>query len=190
MERLHCLDVNRIIFGTSWKSPIRLHDFLFFHSVAFSLSALFPLLASVTVTVLYLHLSPAVCSGSGSGNRSVTCHYWSNSVIRHRALTVCSTLYAGAAGVLHTEGEIWFDTREKGADQGTVGAHTANVCGLICVSETVEKGNTKIWRHNLWFQLKIRNCGNMEATTAEKNIVVILKLEHIQYVWDALDQSI
>lgn len=77
------------------------------------LSTLFSLSLSVPVSVLYLHLSPVLCSGSGSGNRSVTCHYWSNSVIRHRALTVCSALYAGTAGVLRTEVEIRFDTHTQ-----------------------------------------------------------------------------
>lgn len=47
----------------------------------------------------YLHHCLPVRSGSGSGNRSVTCHYWCNSVIRHREQPVCSTLYGGTAGV-------------------------------------------------------------------------------------------
>ena len=83
------------------------------------------------MSVLYLHLSPALCSGSGSGNRSVTCHYWSNSVIRHRALTVCSALYAGTAGVLRTEVEIRFDTHTQA--RGPTGAES--VCMYKCVCE-------------------------------------------------------
>lgn len=80
--------------------------------------------------VLYLHLSPALCSGSGSGNRSVTCHYWSNSVIRHRALTVCSALYAGTAGVLRTEVEIRFDTHTQA--RGPTGAGADGRCVYVC----------------------------------------------------------
>lgn len=82
--------------------------------------------------LLYLHISPAHCSGSESGNRSVTCHYWSNSVIRHRRLTVCSALYAGTAGVLCTEVEIRFDTPRVGADGGR---GTERVCTFVSVSK-------------------------------------------------------
>lgn len=104
-----------------------------------SISLLFSLSLSLSgaVSVLYLHLSPALCSGSGSGNRSVTCHYWSNSVIRHRALTVCSALYAGTAGVLRAEVEIRFDThtqrgRGKRADEGR-GIRELCGCVWMCV---------------------------------------------------------
>lgn len=100
----------------------------------FFLPSRIPLCISLTFSlplclVLYLHISPALCSGSGSGNRSVTCHYWSNSVIRHRALTVCSTLYAGTAGVLRTEVEIRFDTRAHRR------AGPLNVCTFVSVTK-------------------------------------------------------
>lgn len=80
----------------------------------------------------YLQLSQSPCSGSGSGNRSVTCHYWSNSVIRHRALTVCSTLYAGTAGVLRTGLEIRFDTH-------TSRRTNRAVCVCVCAETKVQR---------------------------------------------------
>lgn len=111
-----------------------------------------PLLSlSVPVSVLYLHLSPALCSGSGSGNRSVTCHYWSNSVIRHRALTVCSALYAGTAGVLGTEVEIRFDTHTQA--RGDQDRRVLRVCACVYVHlflcvyiKECERGKQKRWR--------------------------------------------
>lgn len=128
-----------------WLPPSLLYCFFF-------ISTLFSLSLSVPVSVLYLHLSPALCSGSGSGNRSVTCHYWSNSVIRHRALTVCSVLYAGTAGVLRTEVEIRFDTHSqaRGDQDRRALRMCARVCMYICLcvstTKECERGKQKRWR--------------------------------------------
>lgn len=125
-SKFHCSDTEVIIFhNTSWKFPIHPPDFL--HLCPIPLSA-----PALSLFFIYTSLR----SGSGSGNRSVTCHYWSNSVIRHRALTVCNALYAGTAGVLRTEVEIRFDTRTQAS--GLTGAgQTAQKCVSVCPSAFV-----------------------------------------------------
>lgn len=110
---------------------------------------------------------PSLRSGSGSGNRSVTCHYWSNSVIRHRALAVCSTLYAGTAGVPCTGLEIRFDTRTQARGQGPgldrtgtkCGCVYMDLCACVCVSKRGKRGKhgRTDWifvfpRLRVWFQ--------------------------------------
>lgn len=138
-EKLHPTETELIYFlQISRKFPIHLYDFLCLGCiVSFSFPpSVLSLSLSLPVSVLYLHLSPALCSGSGSGNRSVTCHYWSNSVIRHRALTVCSALYAGTAGVLRTEVEIRFDTHTQARgdqDRRVLGIGTVCACTFVCV---------------------------------------------------------
>lgn len=76
--------------------------------------------------------------GSGSGNRSVTCHYWSNSVICHRALTVCSALRSGTAGVRRTGLEIRFRHARKQENR---------VCVRVCVCEAETKVQRQ-WSRN------------------------------------------
>ena len=128
----------------------------------FFFPTLSPFCLSAAVSVLYLHLSPALCSGSGSGNRSVSCHYWSNSVIRHRALTVCSALYAGTAGVLRTEVEIRFDTHTQArGDDGGRGTRALNVCTCVCVSKKVKDRNRRMERLNFCVHVCAGECGYM-----------------------------
>lgn len=114
---------------TSWKFPIYVCDF--------PILLRRPLFFYYYYCYYYLYHCLPVRSGSGSGNRSVTCHYWCNSVIRHREPAVCSTLYGGTAGVaVHWAGDsIWHAHARTHRQEGRPGLEQTGrlVCLCVCI---------------------------------------------------------